>query len=67
MPIGQANQVGKTDDGLTMRKLTAHVADLPERLIIVDGRFVLFDLAREDDDENGVCRKEVRQTVATIS
>jgi hypothetical protein len=40
MPIGQANQVGKTVDGLAVWKLTIRGTDLPDRFIIVDGRFV---------------------------
>jgi hypothetical protein len=40
MPIGQANQVGKTDDGLALWALRVKAADVPGRFIIVDGRFV---------------------------
>jgi hypothetical protein len=40
MPIGQANQVGKTTDGLVLWVLRVNGADVPGRFIIVDGAFV---------------------------
>jgi hypothetical protein len=40
MPIGQANQVGKTADGLALSALRVKGADVPGRFIIVDGAFV---------------------------
>jgi hypothetical protein len=43
VPIGQANQVGKSDDGLALWTLRVSGADVPGRFIIVDGRFVEFE------------------------
>ena len=43
MPIGQANQVGNTIDGFALWRLTIHGAEVPGRLIIDDGRFVLVE------------------------
>ena len=43
MPVGQANQVGKTADGLALWALRVKAADVPGRFIIVDGRFVEVD------------------------
>jgi hypothetical protein len=40
MPIGQANQVGRTADGLALWALTVNGAEVPGRFIIVDGAFV---------------------------
>jgi hypothetical protein len=40
MPVGQANQVGKSADGLALWALRINGADVPGRFIIVDGRFV---------------------------
>ncbi len=40
MPVGQANQVDKTGDGLALWRLTVHGAGVPARFVIIDGRFV---------------------------
>jgi hypothetical protein len=40
MPVGQANQVGKTADGLALWALRVKGADVPGRFVILDGRFV---------------------------
>jgi hypothetical protein len=40
MPIGQANQVGKTADGLALWALRVKAADVPGRFIIVDGALI---------------------------
>ena len=40
MPVGQANRVGRTVDGLAMWALRVKGADVPGRFVIVDGRFV---------------------------
>ena len=43
MPIGQANQVGETADGLALWALRVNGADVPGRFIFVDGAFVEVD------------------------
>ena len=43
MPVGQANQVGKTADGLAEWKLTIRGSDLPGRFVIIDGAFIEVD------------------------
>jgi hypothetical protein len=40
MPIGQANQVGKTAEGLALWRLRVRNAEVPGSFIIVDGAFV---------------------------
>jgi hypothetical protein len=40
MPVGQANRVGRTVDGLAMWVLRVKGADVSGRFVIVDGRFV---------------------------
>ena len=45
MPIGQANQVGKSVDGLALWCFTVNGSEVPARFVIVDGRLVEVDLA----------------------
>jgi hypothetical protein len=40
MPVGQANQVAKTAEGLALWALRVKGADVPGRFIIVDGAFI---------------------------
>ena len=40
VPVGQANQVGKTADGLALWALRVKGADVPGRFIIIDGAFI---------------------------
>jgi hypothetical protein len=40
LPLGRANQVGKTADGRALWALRAKGADVPGRFIIVGGAFV---------------------------
>jgi hypothetical protein len=40
VPVGQANQIGKTAEGLAVWRLTVHGVDLPGTFVIVDGAFV---------------------------
>ena len=47
MPVGQANQVGKTADGLALWKLTVKGVNLQGRFVIVDGAFVEIEIEAE--------------------
>jgi hypothetical protein len=40
MPVGQANQVGKTADVLALWAVRVKGADVPGRFVIIDGAFI---------------------------
>ncbi len=43
MPVGQASQVGRSDEGVAFWQLNVRGAIVPGRFIIVDGAFVEVD------------------------
>jgi hypothetical protein len=48
-PIGEANQVGRTDDGLALWRLWVRKAEVPGVFIIVDGAFVEVEAGPQSD------------------
>ena len=40
MPIGMAWEFGWTEEGLALRRLRVHGAEIPGQWLIIDGRFV---------------------------
>jgi hypothetical protein len=40
MPIGMASEFGWTEEGLALRRLRVHGAEIPGQWLIIDGRFV---------------------------
>ncbi len=43
MPIGMALLINRTEDGQAVRRLRVHGANVPDRWVIVDRRFVAVE------------------------
>ena len=65
-PSGIAFEIGSTVDGLAVWRLKVDGEHVPGRFTIEEGQFVPVEPAHGEDDENGVCRMDIPQPVATV-